>query len=287
MSIGLPVYNGERYLPKALDCLLAQAYPDLEVIVSDNASNDATQEICEDYAARDPRIRYHRNPQNLGAARNFNSVFKLSSGEFFKWAAHDDLCAPGFVGACVEALEDDPAAALAFSKFEVIDDHGKFLRKPPYDLDASSSEAHERFRAVVLDRHGCETVFGVVRASVLDTTRRIGNYYASDRVLLSELALRGRFRVVDEPLFQHRDHSGRSVKLSRTEVARWFDPKREGSTTLPRIRLLFEYLAAVRKSPAGWSQRARCYAHMVEWAGVNRKRMRWDIAGAIEARLRQ
>jgi glycosyltransferase involved in cell wall biosynthesis len=283
------VYNGERYLRKTLDSLLSQTYPDFEVIISDNASSDGTQEVCEEYAARDRRIRYHRNGQNLGAARNFNCVFERSRGEYFKWAAHDDLCAPRFLSSCVQALEDDPNAVLSFSKMEVIDEDGRNLRQPEYEFDASSGEAHERFRAVVLRRHGCESVFGVVRASILEATPLIGNYIASDRVLLSELALRGRFQRVEEPLFLHRDHPGRSVKFLHlhAKATVWFDPNRAGEIPLPNVRLFFQHLSAIRRSPIGWGQRVRCYLHMMEWARVNRKRMRFDITGAIAERQRR
>lgn len=96
VSVGLPVYNGEKYLPQAIKSLLAQTFAEFELIICDNASTDRTQEISRTFTKRDQRIRYHRNPNNLGAAANFNLSFRLSSGEYFKWAA-DDLCAPEFL----------------------------------------------------------------------------------------------------------------------------------------------------------------------------------------------
>ena len=105
VSIGMPVFNGENYLAEALDSLLTQTFSDFELIISDNASTDKTEEICRAYAVRDQRIRYFRNQENLGASRNYNRVFELSSGEYFKWAAHDDLCAPEFLGRCVDVLD--------------------------------------------------------------------------------------------------------------------------------------------------------------------------------------
>ena len=85
VSIGLPVYNGEKYLEQALISILSQTYTDFELIISDNASTDRTQAICREYAAKDPRIRYYCNEENLGAAPNHNRVFELASGEYFKW----------------------------------------------------------------------------------------------------------------------------------------------------------------------------------------------------------
>ncbi len=85
VSIGLPVFNGERYLARAIDSILAQDFRDLELVVCDNASTDRTAEICAAYARRDPRVRYHRNPRNLGAGPNYDRCFHLARGEYFKW----------------------------------------------------------------------------------------------------------------------------------------------------------------------------------------------------------
>lgn len=120
VSIGLPVYNGQQYLRQALDSLLAQTFHTFEVIISDNASNDATPEICRDYAACDPRIRYVRHDVNRGAAWNFNYVFGLARGVYFKWHAHDDMLEPTFLEQCVTILDHDrrwrlPSAAPASS----------------------------------------------------------------------------------------------------------------------------------------------------------------------------
>jgi len=94
LSIGLAVYNGENYLAESLDALLGQSYDDFELIISDNASTDGTADICRRYEKQDSRIRYIRQPLNIGLAPNHNFVFRQSRGELFKWASHDDLYAP-------------------------------------------------------------------------------------------------------------------------------------------------------------------------------------------------
>lgn len=133
LSIGLPVFNGDKFLNKAIDSLLAQTFEDFELIISDNASTDKTEEICRTYAEKDQRIRYYRNEKNIGCARNFNRVFKLSSAEYFKWAAHDDLHAPNFLMKCVEVLDQNPSVILCHSQVYIIDEYGKFLQN--YDLN--------------------------------------------------------------------------------------------------------------------------------------------------------
>ena len=97
VSIGLPVFNGDAYLEAAVDSLLSQDYKSIEVIISDNGSTDRTEEICRAYAKADARIRFYRNKDNMGAAQNYNRVFALSRGKYFKWQAVDDKCHPEFL----------------------------------------------------------------------------------------------------------------------------------------------------------------------------------------------
>ncbi|MER3486233.1 MAG: hypothetical protein C4345_09945 [Chloroflexota bacterium] len=151
VSIGLPVYNRQQYVGEAIESILAQTFADFELIISDNASTDATGVICQEYARKDARVRYYRNAINIGAAKNFNRVFHLSSGEYFKWMASDDICAPTFIERCVEALDGDTGAVLAYSRARCIDEHGAvvpryvhFVQYTPLPPDAVG-----RFRRLV------------------------------------------------------------------------------------------------------------------------------------------
>jgi glycosyltransferase involved in cell wall biosynthesis len=112
LSIGLPVFNGEQLIEQALDSLLAQTFQDFQLIISDNASTDRTPEICKDYQARDSRVHYTCMDKNYGAARNFNRVFELASGQYFKWAAHDDIIEPTFLQQCIDVLDQNPSCAI-------------------------------------------------------------------------------------------------------------------------------------------------------------------------------
>ena len=128
VSIGIPVYNGEKYLAAALDSLLAQSFRDFEIVISDNASTDRTAEICRCYQNKDARVRYFRSDQNLGAAWNHNRVIELSSAPLFKWAACDDLHDPLYLARCVDALHNDSGVVLSHTYLRVIDEEGKALR---------------------------------------------------------------------------------------------------------------------------------------------------------------
>jgi glycosyltransferase involved in cell wall biosynthesis len=122
VSIGLPVFNGGKTLRKALDCLLAQDYTDFELIISDNASSDNTQEICIEYASYDTRVRYIRQPQNLGSPENFNFVLQAAHGKYFMWAATDDEWSNDFVRSLLERLDNEPEAVGAFCPYQLIED---------------------------------------------------------------------------------------------------------------------------------------------------------------------
>ena len=129
VSIGVPVYNGERYLADALTAISDQTYPNFEVIVSDNASTDLTQEICEEFTRSDDRFRVVRHEENLGASPNFNYVVHEAKGPYFKWATDDDLIAPTFLETCVAALDAAPAdVALVYPKTILIDEDGNEIQ---------------------------------------------------------------------------------------------------------------------------------------------------------------
>lgn len=271
VSIGLPVYNGANYLEKAIKAILAQTYSDFELIISDNASTDRTQKICLAYAARDRRIRYYRNERNTGGAYNFNRVFELSSGGYFKWAAHDDIVAPDYLLKCVEVLDQDHSVILCHSKVKVIDESGKTLSHSSINHDkAGSLKPQCRFGALVQTDHLCMDIFGLIRRDVLKLTPLISGYIGSDRVLLAELGLLGRFHLIPEYLFFSRDHPERSIRSIPFHFrAEWFDPANEGRTVFPHWRVYFEYFMCVRRISLTKYERICCYLHLLHWLSAN------------------
>jgi glycosyltransferase involved in cell wall biosynthesis len=270
------VRNGERHLARALDGLLAQTFTDFELIVADNVSTDGTLGIVEEYAARDRRVRLHRNPENIGASPNFNRTLALAApdSELFLWAAHDDEHDPAFLAACVAALDAEPRAVLAYTRALVIDDAGIALREgdrrpllPPSDSPAA------RFAPAILEQHSCRMVFGLIRKAALSRTRLHLSFDGSDRNLIAELALLGRFVHIDRPLFRNRDHPGRytrAVRLDPRHVMAWQEPGRAGRPVLHRWRNFQEYVAAVRRHVDDPGERWRCYGHLLRWQVTNR-----------------
>lgn len=264
VSIGLPVYNGERYLAETLDSLLTQTYRNIEIIISDNASADATEAVCLKYAEKDSRIRYFRNRQNMGAARNYNLTMEYARGVYFKWSAHDDLCKPTFIESCVEVLEREPNVVLAYPKTIIIGPTGELIDEAFEDhyciRDAEPHRRYKRFTRTPLD---CNAVFGVMRLKTLRRTPGIGPYESSDRVLLGELALLGEIAEVPDRLFLRRFHPAVSTFACRSkrEIAHWFDPAASGRFT--RLRRFVEYIRSLRRAPLTFRHRAYCFFYLL------------------------
>jgi len=293
LSIGLPVHNGERFLRQALDSLLGQSFGQIEVLICDNASTDRTPEIAAEYARADERVRIHRNNANIGGAPNFNLAFKLTSAPYFKWSAHDDVCRSDYLAECMTVLERDASVALCHSAVELIDEHGRVVRAHDEELPLVGSDCPAvRFRDLIFSDHWCTSMFGVMRRSLLSKTPLIARHVGSDRNLLAELGLLGRFHLVPRPLFQNRDHRERSVNATdvrSSERAAWFDPATKNKITLPYVRCWYEYLRAVRRAPLSPKQRSDCYRALAAWPTSNRWQLRQDVEHAarrVVSRLR-
>jgi glycosyltransferase involved in cell wall biosynthesis len=229
VSIGLPTYNGERYIRDALDSLVAQDYKNIEIVVSDNASSDGTLSVVEGYAMRDARVRVIRQDVNVGAPANFNVVFRESAGSFFMWAADDDRWEPGYVSACLTALLSHPNAVAACSRVRFIDEEGE-----PIDLDyhlydnpdLKTASPLLRSRAI-LRQGGWYQVYGLARRGSLAQTRLFTDTYGSDVVLILELALLGPIVRVPYVLHWYRQLQDRNEGTRAT--------RQGGRASLPNV----------------------------------------------------
>lgn len=291
VSIGLTVFNGEPFLAETLEAFLAQTFTDFEIIISDNASTDRTGEIAEEFAARDARIRYHRNETNLGLAGNHNHVVMLARGEYFKWAAADDLCLPDYLARCVEVLDGDPSVVLTYPKTQFIDAEGARLDIDDPGWDMRSDQPAERLRRVITSGHWMNAIVGLMRISALRQTRLMPAYSGGDYRVLADLSLLGKVQEVPETLFKRRLHSNSTSQHGTGGVTpdrRWLIRCWTGSdsaVSLPRWSLKIDYFRAIAGSRLPLPQKASLMRSLLRRARWQRAKLLEELSEAIPAYL--
>jgi glycosyltransferase involved in cell wall biosynthesis len=198
VSIGMPVYNGERYIKDALDSLLAQTFADFELIISDNASTDGTSVICREYAGKDNRIRYIRQPENLGPLNNFQFVLSLAKGVYFMWAACDDRRVPTSLERMTEVLKRDEDCGLVFSNYierDLESGNEKFHKVSP-----SNSNSRLYNYAVRILNMSPSFIYGLYRTDKIKD-KKVECFDFSDVHFVAEIVLRTRIRVINDYLY--------------------------------------------------------------------------------------
>lgn len=271
LSIGVPVFNSQRYLESALKSLLAQSYSDYELVIVDNASSDATEEICRTFAAQDTRISYHRNAENIGPARNLYRTLELSSARYYKYAADDDLYDPQFIERCVNVLDGDPSVVCCFTRAQLIDEEGAPLENLDVEIKTDSTDVAVRLYDMIGVDYLCIQLYGVARTDVLRNLRRYEGYYGWDRNLLADLAIAGRIVALPEHLFLHRLHAkstGSMLHFSRPiDELKRVDPSVNWSLQLSKpqrsaAKRFRNYFASVARAPLRRSEQAQCFAQL-------------------------
>lgn len=260
VSIGMPVYNGEKWIARALDSLLSQTFTDFELIISDNASTDRVGEICREYAGKDKRIKYCKNDTNIGMAENFRQVLYKSKGKYFMWAAVDDWWAPDFVKALVNELETHSDAGLAMTALHRYSEDGEYLDSMRFEPDAKNNPNNMTYLEMLV---GIATniainripyhffIYGLYRTELLKSAMEIPipQVPAPDRIFMCQIALATKIRYLDEFLHirtVHRDPG--AVRQADEEFIKIHNTDRLGYT---RSWLAIEpYLWASRAIPA-------------------------------------
>jgi glycosyltransferase involved in cell wall biosynthesis len=297
VTIGLFVYNGESFLEDAIRSILGQTFTNFELIISDNASTDRTGEILQAYAWRDGRIRYYRNEKNMGGGWNARRVCELATGKYFRWATADDMLEPDLLRQCVEVLESDPACVVAYPRTKIVDEQGNFIQYHVSPVKPDSQDPVIRLGEFMKD-HFCFEIFGLMRMSVLRQVPPMGSFVNADGILLSQLAVRGRFFECPEYLFISRRHAGQSVRTLPARLKRpgfrltrrnttlpgpeWWDPAKARSLTFPEFRQLREFFLLIRNAPLSIGQKLRCHWLLLSWSKRHFRRLVKDLLIAVD-----
>lgn len=200
VTIGVPVYNDEPWLPRSIERLLSQDYDNLEIIIADDGSSDRSPEICREFANRDSRIRFIQNKFNLGAVRNHNILFELSQGDFFAWGSGHDFFYPSFVSKCIRILQQDENLILCYPQADYLDLHEKLMKETFLKLELRQIEPAERFKALMQSAANANMFYGLFRSSALAKAVLPKKMMGGDILFLAEIALSGGIAQVDEVL---------------------------------------------------------------------------------------
>lgn len=284
VSIGMPVYNGERYLEDAIRSNLEQTYSNFELIISDNASTDGTEAICRGFAASDSRVRYSRNAQNIGAARNYNRVFKLSRGAYFRWANADDLAAPELIERTLPILQSRPDVVIAYGRTCLIDAEGQQIRDYDDRMDLQNDQARQRYKAFFRQLGLTNIIYGLMRREAMEKTGLMGNgkLPAGDVTFMEAMILLGKFVEFPQVLFYRRMHELAFSANPEPEKLLQFWQASAAPVKLPRWRAYLATAKAIARSPLPVSEKA-------DLMKFTSKRMFWGrkkLAGDIRALFR-
>lgn len=290
MTVGVPVRNGGGLLEAALESVVRQTWSPLEIIISDNGSTDGTAEICQRFAAADSRIRYHRQERFLSAFENFEFVLRQARGEYFLWAAHDDLRSENFVEVLVAGLERSPDAVLAFSDLLVGTPEQGWRPATGFRCDNTSPSVLRRL-SVTANRQ-CYHIYGVWRTAAIRRSAFRNSFFWPDLPVMMGASALGTFVSVPGATFSYyevpktnedRLKSDSNVRRKRFLILRvtWQTFRNlctVGHAGLAPIAAWFVFSRRVRAwldiDVRGW-----CYRHSPAWVRSGWRRLKAGVYG--------
>jgi glycosyltransferase involved in cell wall biosynthesis len=259
VSVGLAVRNAYDVVRRCIESVLSQDFADLELVISDNCSDDGTRELLHEYARADRRVRVNLNEVNVGLHANFNRVLELSRGTYFRWISADDWLEPGCLSACVDALGTHDEAIGVTANFTIYAD-GKMIFEEYRGEFPSSPDPARRFERMLWFLHAgdpkYDPLYGVYRRDVLQRRRPQHGSEQTDWLLAAELALTGPIIHLDRRLSNRRKAYPRL--LDRAAFRRGLDPVRGEELKSPARRLYADLLAVVMAADLTETEVRRC-----------------------------
>lgn len=279
VSVALPVYNGAEYVDGCIAGVRAQTYENLELVIADAGSTDATGEICRRHADADDRVTYQRASTYRGVHENYQAALEAASGDFVCFVAADDAIDERFIERCMDAHRAEGDLALVFATTAEIPESWRPGSGIPADtsyeddrLELGSTSPAARLRELIRHLHACNAFNGVHRAEVIRATLPFGGHQGWDRVTLAQIVLRGRCHQLPEHLQYRRVHAAQVSKgLYGARAERLFNRKLPEIAYLESVNLFFKYVRAVVTAPLSAIDKARCLGVvLVRWPLVRR-----------------
>ncbi len=288
VSVGMPVYNREKYVGAAIEAHLNQTCTDFELVITDNASTDHSEEICRSFAAKDPRVKYYRNPQNLGASGNYRRCFELSTGEYFRWTPSDDLVSPNLLERAVDVLDHDSSIFVAYPRTKLIDADGKLIGDFEEGLHLMDDRPSERWKGVLQNRRLGNLHYGLNRADTFRKTGLLRNYSGGDFPLIAEMSLYGKFYEISDAFFYRRMHEEASSAMKNSaDVMAFYDPKKRENIFLYNWVHLGAHLRSITRAPIPLSEKFRLYGYEGRRMIWSRKAFVGELTGVVSQAARK
>ena len=262
VTVGIPAFNSDETIGQSIDSILAQSFRNLRLLISDNASEDNTGEECLKRVRRDSRVHYIRQTSNIGVFENYNELFLKCKSKYFKWQSSSDWCDKNFIESCVDALESNQDAVLAYTEVTLVDEAGN-LERYTGDFGLHMDDPADRFRYFLNNLQLCNVFNGVIRTDALRGTRLNGQFQGSDSPLLAELALKGKFVLIREPMWYRRMTPATMSKLKSAEQREEFF---SGSLHYDRYviwKRMSSLFGSVLRSEIGWRSKIKCLAYLI------------------------
>ncbi len=286
--VGLPVYNGQKYLGAAIESHLSQSFGDFELLISDNGSTDATPEICTGYASKDRRVTYVRSPENRGILWNHRRVMAAMDGsaQYFRWAGADDVLEPGLLEAMVTILDGRGEVEAVMPATKNIDEQGEIIGSMEQTLDLQSQSVFERAKQILVANYQHVVAYGLMRASSLKVMRTQPDYIGWDPVFIWELALRGQIVQVAAPALLRRFHRG-SISRVKTvkEMRKWVEPTAKAGMNFPHWTWSYERTRALLATPLSTRDALRVSTLIARDMMWQRAKLVRDVTQAVRRTL--
>jgi glycosyltransferase involved in cell wall biosynthesis len=198
VSIGIPVFNMERTVARAVDSVLAQTLGDFELLVADNASSDGTETIARRLAARDPRVHYTRHPRTIGAWDNFRFVLDTARAPYFMWLSADDYLLPGLLEQAAAVLDARPDVVCVAPRTEFLDTDGS--RRPAAGTFPLLGGVRDNLCRFLADPSDNSRFYGLHRRPIIRGLLPAGTYYGLDWAVMAATLLHGKHVELPEVL---------------------------------------------------------------------------------------
>jgi len=288
ISVAIPAYNCERYISQSIESLLGQTFGDFEMVISDNASTDGTEEICQRYASQDRRVRYVRRTENIGGPGNFRYVFSLCTAPYHKWSTADDYWHPKFLEEAVAALDKEPDVVLCYPKTTLIDEHGDKLEDYADNLELAQDSPRDRMRALYRDIGLCNAHLGLSRRDAMLKTGLISRHKTSDVDYLGEMALLGKFRLLPDIRFFRRFHQASSswARKDAQHQHAYYDPNAKrapGGDSWRRFSYQFKMIA---RAPISLGDKLALSSDVMRWMRYDRHNLLRELSEMLSMRSR-